>query len=84
MNPITMKLAPNDVIPPIFRVNACIIKVTKDTIVLEKGPNNIAINGIMKKWIGTPSGDGIDNDVMPIVKTLNKAIDIILFLYFHH
>ena len=82
MNPITRKFAPKDVIPPIFKANACIIKVTNDTIVLDRGPNSIAIKGIKKKWIGTPRGDGIDNEVTTIVKTLNKAIDIILFSLF--
>lgn len=77
-----MKFAPNDVIPPIFKVNTCINSAINDTIVLENGPNIIAIKGIKKKWIGTPNGDGIDNEVITIVKTLNNAIDIILFSLF--
>ncbi len=82
MKPITRKFAPNEVIPPIFNTNACIIRVTNDTIVLDRGPNMIAIRGIKKKCIGTPSGEGTDTEVTTIVNTLKRAIDIILFSLF--
>ena len=82
MKPITMKFAPNDVIPPIFKTNACMINVTNETIVLDRGPNKIAIKGIKKKCIGTPNGDGMDKEVTTIVNTLKSAIDTILFSLF--
>ena len=82
MKPITRKFAPNEVIPPIFNTNACIIRVTNDTIVLDRGPNMIVIRGIKKKCIGTPSGEGTDTEVTTIVNTLKRAIDIILFSLF--
>ena len=77
-----MKFAPKDVIPPIFKTKACIMSVTNETIVLDRGPNKIAIIGIRKKWIGTPKGDGTETDVTTIVNTLKRAIDIILFSLF--
>ena len=49
INPITIKLAPREVSPPIFNANACIIKLINATILEEYGPNIIAINGIKKK-----------------------------------
>ena len=58
------------------------MSVTNETIVLERGPNKIAIIGIRKKWIGTPNGDGTETDVTTIVNTLKRAIDIILFSLF--
>ena len=58
------------------------ISVTKETIVLDRGPNRIAINGIKKKCIGTPRGEGTDTEVTTIVNTLKRAIDIILFSLF--
>ena len=58
------------------------MSVTNETIVLERGPNKIAIMGIRKKWIGTPNGDGTETDVTTIVNTLKRAIDIILFSLF--
>lgn len=82
MKPITRKFAPNDVTPPIFKTNACMMSVTKETIVLDRGPNRIAIRGIRKKCIGTPNGEGIDSEVTTIVNTLKRAIDIILFSLF--
>lgn len=82
MKPITRKFAPNDVIPPIFRINTCIIRVINETIVPDNGPNKIATNGIKKKWIGTPKGDGTETEVTTIVNTLKSAIDIILFSLF--
>lgn len=82
MKPITRKFAPNVVMPPMFRISACMSRVTKDTIVLDSGPNIIAIIGIRKKCIGTPRGDGTDTDVTTIVNTLKRAIEIILFSLF--
>ena len=58
------------------------MSVTNETIVLDRGPNKIAIIGIRKKWIGTPKGDGTETDVTTIVNTLKRAIDIILFSLF--
>ena len=81
IKPITIKLAPREVNPPIFNANACIIKLINATILEECGPNIIAINGIKKKWIGTPRGEGIDSDVMITVNTLKIAIETI-FLSF--
>ena len=46
------------------------------------GLSTIATRGIKKKCIGTPNGDGIDSEVTVIVKTLNIAIEIILFSLF--
>lgn len=82
MKPITRKFAPNEVMPPIFRTKNCIISVTNETIVLDKGPNRIAIRGIKKKCIGTPNGEGTETEVTTIVNTLKSAIDIILFSLF--
>ena len=81
IKPITIKLAPREVSPPIFNANACIIKLINATILEEYGLNIIAINGIKKKWIGTPRGEGIDSDVMITVNTLKIAIETI-FLSF--
>ena len=47
-----------------------------------KGPSKIATKGIKKKCIGTPNGEGIDNEVTVIVNTLKIAIDTILFSLF--
>ena len=58
------------------------INVTNETIVLDRGPNRIAINGIKKKCMGTPNGDGTETEVTTIVKTLKSAMDIILFSLF--
>ncbi len=82
MNPITMKFAPNDVSPPMFKINTCMSSVINETIVLDRGPNKIAIRGIKKKCIGTPKGDGTETEVTTIVNTLKRAIDIILFSLF--
>lgn len=82
MKPITMKFAPSDVIPPIFNTKNCISSVTNETIVLDRGPNKIAIKGIKKKCIGTPKGDGTETEVTTIVNTLKSAIDTILFSLF--
>lgn len=82
MKPITMKFAPSEVTPPIFKISTCIISVMKETIVLDRGPNKIAIKGIKKKCIGTPNGEGTETDVTTIVNTLKSAIDIILFSLF--
>lgn len=82
MKPITRKFAPNDVIPPMFKTKNCIINVINDTIVLDRGPNKMAITGIRKKCIGTPKGDGTETDVTTIVNTLKRAIDIIRFSLF--
>ncbi len=82
MKPITMKFAPNEVMPPIFKINACINSVINDTIVLDSGPNMITINGIKKKCIGTPRGEGTDTEVTTIVNTLKIAIEIIRFSLF--
>ena len=82
MKPITMKFAPNDVIPPIFKTKNCISKVMNETIVLDRGPNKMAIKGIKKKCIGTPNGDGTETEVTTIVNTLKSAIEIILFSLF--
>ena len=57
-----MKFAPKEVIPPIFRSNTWNVKLTKATIVPVTYPNKIVTNGIIKKCIGTPNGEGIDND----------------------
>lgn len=77
-----MKFAPNDVIPPMLRTSACMISVTNETIVLDRGPNKIATIGIKKKCIGTPNGEGTETDVTTIVNTLKRAIDTILFCLF--
>ncbi len=77
-----MKFAPNDVIPPIFNTKNCMSSVMNETIVLDSGPNKIAIKGIKKKCIGTPNGDGTETEVTTIVNTLKSAIDIILFSLF--
>ena len=77
-----MKFAPNDVIPPIFKTKNCMSSVMNDTIVLDKGPNKIAIKGIKKKCIGTPNGDGTETEVTTMVNTLKSAIDIIRFSLF--
>ena len=58
------------------------MSVTNETIVLDRGPNKMAITGIRKKWIGTPNGDGTETDVTTMVNTLKRAIDIILFSLF--
>ena len=77
-----MKFAPNDVIPPMFKTKNCIMSVMNETSVLDSGPNKIAINGIKKKCMGTPNGEGTETEVTTIVNTLNSAIDIILFCLF--
>lgn len=82
MNPITRKFAPKEVTPPIFKINTCINRVMNDTIVLDRGPNKMAIKGIKKKCIGTPNGDGTETEVTTIVNTLKSAIEIILFSLF--
>lgn len=82
MKPITRKFAPNDVIPPMLRTSTCMIRVMNETIVLDRGPNRIAITGIRKKCIGTPNGEGTETDVTTIVNTLKRAIDIILSCLF--
>lgn len=82
MKPITRKFAPSDVTPPIFKINTCIISVMNETIVLDRGPNNMAIRGIKKKCIGTPNGEGTETEVTTIVNTLKSAIEIIRFSLF--
>ena len=83
INPITMKLAPKMVMPPIFKAIACTKRLINETILEVSGPSNIAMSGIKKKCIGTPNGEGIDSEVTVIVNTLKRAIEIILFsLYF--
>ena len=68
-NPIIRKFAPNDVRPPIPNSNACASKLMKDTRHALYGPNRNTSNAIVKKCIGKPRGDGIDNDEMTVVKT---------------
>ena len=82
MKPITRKFAPSDVTPPMFRISACMMSVTNETIVLDSGPNRIATKGIRKKCIGTPNGEGTETEVTTIANTLKRAIEIILFSLF--
>lgn len=77
-----MKFAPNIVIPPILSKIACASRLINETMFEVSGPSKIATRGIKKKCIGTPKGEGIDNEVTVIVKTLKIAIEIILFSLF--
>jgi hypothetical protein len=72
--PIIRKLAPNDVIPPIPNSNAWASKLMKDTKQALSGPIRNTSNGIVKKCIGKPNGDGIDKEEIIVVKTAYIAI----------
>ena len=60
--PMASTLAPRVVIPPIPRKRNCKSRHKKATATPVNGPSRIATNGIRKKCMGTPKGEGMDKE----------------------